>query len=74
MLGNVNLKFYVNLGNCKEHNCFCNYYNPQCPKYSTGECIAKVKTHNPYEDIEECYKNESKTYIKKHGRIRSKRV
>lgn len=74
MANKIALKFYVNLGRNKEENCFCNYFNPQCHRYGKGECMVKTKLHDPYEGIEECCRNESRTYEKRHGRIVSKRT
>lgn len=73
MKNKILLKFYVNLGKTQEENCYCNYFNPQCPAYSKDECIVKTKLYDPYEGIEECYRNETRTYGKRRGRIKGKR-
>lgn len=69
MISKIKLKFYARIGKNKEDNCYCNYYNPECSKYSEGECIVKTKLHHPYSDIKELI-NYNRTYKKIHGRIR----
>lgn len=70
----IKLIFYVRISKHKEDNCYCNYHNPQCNKYSDGECLVKTKLHDPYADIKDIKIDDNNTYSKVHGRTRQKRT
>lgn len=76
MVNKYKFKIFINPGATREQDCCCSAYDPGCERGYNGECILIKYTYNPFNDtdIEECRRNETRTYEKRHGRFKSKRV